>query len=176
MTVATFMMTVALAAQAPQQPNAAPQQPPSQPPAAAPQQPPSQPASQPPSQTQRQAEPAAAKITLNGCIEKAEQPAAGGFLLTNAMAGPASSTSGGAVGTTGSASRPSASPSSSSAETTYRLDADSAQLTQHVGHRVEIVGTSAPSSAARSAEPGGRPAPPSLKVESIKMVAQNCDK
>jgi hypothetical protein len=157
MTAATFLMTAALAAQAPppQQPNTTPQQPPSQP--------------------QQRSESAAGKITVSGCIAKAEQPGTQGFVLTNATTGAASSTSGGgAVGTTG-AGAPSASTSASAA-LTYRLDADDEKLTPHVGHRVEIVGTSAPmadSSAARSAEPG-RPAAPSLKVESIKMVAQTC--
>ena len=160
MTAATFLMTAALAAQAPtpQQPNPTPQQPPSQP--------------------QQRSESAAGKITVSGCIAKAEQPGAQGFVLTNATTGAASSTSGGgAVGTTGAAGAPSSS-TSASAGTTYRLDADDEKLTPHVGHRVEIVGTSAPmadSSAARSAEPGRAPSP-SLKVESIKMVAQSCAK
>jgi glucose/arabinose dehydrogenase len=163
MTAATFLMTAALAAQAPasQQPNTPPQQP-----NTAPQQ-------QPPSQPQQRSESSAGKITVSGCIAKAAQPAQG-FVLENATSGSASSTSGSTVGTTG-AGAPSAS-TSASAGLTYRLDADNEKLTPHVGHRVEIVGTSAPmadSSAARSAEPG-RPAPPSLKVESIKMVSQTC--
>lgn len=178
MTAATFMMTVALAAQAPtQQPNSAPPPAPTQrPDSAAPQAPPSQ-----QSQPSQRTESAAGKITLNGCIEKADSQqasAAVGFVLTNAATGSASSTSGGgAVGTTGAAK-----PASSAAGTTYRLDADAEKLTPHVGHQVEIVGTPAPamadSSAARPADPAAsRPAAsatPSLKVESIKMLAQTC--
>jgi hypothetical protein len=163
MTAATFLMTAVLAAQAPasQQPNTPTQQPPSQP-------------QQPSSQSQQRSESSAGKITVSGCIAKAEQPGAQGFVLTNATTGASSSTSGGAVGTTG-AGAPSSS-TSASAGMTYRLDADDEKLTPHVGHRVEIVGTSAPmadSSAARSAEPG-KPAPQNLKVESIKMVSQTC--
>jgi hypothetical protein len=151
---AAFLMSVALAAQAPQQTTPAPQQPPS---ATTPQAPPSQP--------QTRSESAAGKITVSGCIEKAEAPATAGFVLKDVTPSSGSSSAGGAVGTSGTKA------------SEYRLDAESAQLTPHVGHRVEIVGTSAPmadSSAARSAEPGAKPAPPSLKVESIKMVSQNC--
>ena len=171
MTAATFLMTAALAAQAP-----APQQPP----ATTPQAPP-----QAPAQTTQKSESMAGKITVNGCIEKADQQASAlGFVLTSASLGPASSAPGsGAVGTSGAAgapATPSAASPSSSANSTYRLDADAAQLTPHVGHRVEIVGSTMPESSAtpsaRPGEPADRAAAtaPNLKVESIKMVAQTC--
>jgi hypothetical protein len=122
---------------------------------------------QPPS-----AQPEASKsVTFSGCVEKAAPDAAApaaaasapAFILTNAS--PAGS-GGGAVGTGGSA-KPAAAK--------YRLDADDAKLSPHVGHKVEVTGTiddkampSAPSGAAAAS------AGPKLKVDSIKMVAATC--
>ena len=114
---------------------------------------------------------AAKSVTFSGCIEKAPSdaaaaPAAGAasttFILTNAS--PAGS---GAVGTAGSA-KPAAK---------YRLDADEAKISPHVGHKVEVTGTvdeqpapaSSPSGAAASGGAG-----PKFKVESVKMVAAAC--
>jgi hypothetical protein len=111
------------------------------------------------------------KVTFSGCVEKAPAdasaaPAAGAaakpaFILTNAS--PAGS---GTVGTSGGA-KPAAK---------YRLDADEAKLTPHVGHKVEVTGTvdeqpgsaSSPSGAASSA------AGPKITVDSVKMVAATC--
>jgi len=83
-------------------------------------------------------------ITVTGCIQRAEQATTGTsgrsaanrgtsetkFLLTNA----AMSTS----GTTGTAGT---TPRSTAASSEYRLDADDAKLIPHVGHKVEITGT-----------------------------------
>ena len=108
-------------------------------------------------------------VTFSGCLEKAAPDAAApaaaasapAFILTNAS--PAGS---GAVGT-GGAAKPAA--------TKYRLDADDAKLSPHVGHKVEVTGTiddkampSAPSGAAAAS------AGPKFKVDSIKMVAAAC--
>jgi hypothetical protein len=100
-------------------------------------------------------------ITVTGCIQKAEPaaattaPAAGeqkaGFVLANARPGKADE----AVGTSGSAS-----------STKYPLDADAAQLDPHVGHKVEITGTFQPNTTG---------APPTMKVQSVKMVSASCD-
>ena len=92
------------------------------------QQPPSSPASQ-----------AGKTVTFSGCIEKAPAEAGASaatatpaFILANAApAGSASSSPSGTVGTSGGA-KPAAK---------YRLDADAAKLTPHVGHKVEITGT-----------------------------------
>jgi hypothetical protein len=111
------------------------------------------------------------KVTFSGCVEKAPgeagaAPAAGAakttFILTNAS--PAGS---GSVGTSGGA-KPAAK---------YRLDADEAKITPHVGHKVEVTGTideqpgsaSAPSSATSSSATG-----PKITVDSVKMVAASC--
>jgi hypothetical protein len=111
------------------------------------------------------------KVTFSGCVEKAPSeagaaPAAGAakaaFILTNAS--PAGS---GTVGTTGGA-KPTAK---------YRLDADEAKISPHVGHKVEVTGTvddqpgmtSSPSGAPTSAASG-----PKITVDSVKMVAAAC--
>jgi hypothetical protein len=80
-------------------------------------------------------------------------------VLDRAMASPSSST-----GTSGSTSTPTAS--------SYRLNGDDAKLTPHVGHKVEISGTldkAGSSSASSSASTS-----PTLKVDSVKMVAATC--
>lgn len=166
MTVATVLMSAMLAAQAPGTPQQPPSSPPQQPASAAPQQKPDTPRS----------DTMAGKMTLSGCIEKAA-PAAGAssaesFVFTNVTSGSASAAPGSTVGTAGT-------PSSSKAATAYRLDAEAAKLTPHVGHRVEIVGTVTPVAAAGAAaspsEASARPTA-ALKVESIKMVSQTCTK
>lgn len=53
----------------------------------------------------------------------------------------------------------------------YRLDGDNALLTQHLNQQVEIVGAIQQS----DASPGATPAGPTLKVESVKMVAAKCE-
>lgn len=119
-------------------------------------------------QTPAGAPPQASKsVTFSGCIEKAPTEAAAApagaaaqtsFILTNAT--PAGA---GAVGTSGSAKT----------ATKYRLDADSAKISPHVGHKVEVTGTvddqprspSSPTAAASG---------PTFKVDSVKMVAATC--
>ena len=55
----------------------------------------------------------------------------------------------------------------------YRLDADDAKLTPHVGHKVEITGTAeAAGMAQRPAT--SRASAPKLKVDSVKMIAATC--
>ena len=111
------------------------------------------------------------QVTFSGCIEKAPAEAGASastatpaFILANAA--PAGSASG-TVGTSGGA-KPAAK---------YRLDADAAKLTPHVGHKVEITGTvdDMPSSATPpSGATASSAAGPKLKVESVKMVAATC--
>jgi hypothetical protein len=122
----------------------------------------------PPSSSASQA---SKSITLSGCIEKAPAEAGASaatappaFILADAA--PAGSASG-TVGTSGGAK-----PASK-----YRLDADAAKLTPHVGHKVEITGTvdemsssATPPSGATASSAAG----PKLKVDSVKMVAATC--
>jgi hypothetical protein len=111
-------------------------------------------------------------ITISGCVQRAEQGPTGTsgtagatrdsseskFLLTSAAASTSAT-----AGTSGSNADAAIAPS-------YRLDADDAKLTPHVGHKVEIAGTvDQPSSASTSSTSA-----PKLKVETIKMIAASC--
>jgi hypothetical protein len=102
------------------------------------------------------------KVTLSGCIQDAPPAAAGAasdakFVLASAKMVGAGGAPGGAVGTTGSASR-------------YELDGEDKAISPHVNHQVEVTGTIEPTSAAA----GAKPAAPTFKVESVKMVAAKC--
>jgi hypothetical protein len=131
---------------------------------------------------------AAGSVTISGCIQNApptatasataggagDKPAAGAsasvgtsgsqrFVLANAK--PAAGASAGAVGTSGSSSR-------------YELDGQSAELTKHLNHQVEITGTVSPAPAAGAASPSASAstASPKLMVTSVKMVSATCEK
>jgi len=169
-----FVATVGLAAQAPQSPSS-----PAAPPAPSTQAPDSPGPTGTSGRDQTRAPgpltQAAGLVTISGCIENAppsaaSAPGAAGaakeekFVLANAKASAGASASsspgapGGAVGTSGSASR-------------YELDGQSAELTKHLNHQVEITGTVQPASAA-----GAAAAAPKLMVSSVKMVAATCTK
>jgi hypothetical protein len=119
----------------------------------------------------------AKSITVSGCIQKAEQPTstsatAGAtrgasevkFLLTNAAMS--------ATGTTGTAGT---TPPTTAVASEYRLDADDAKLTPHVGHKVEITGTVEPAAAVPPQAPAASAAnSPKLKVDNVKMIATAC--
>jgi hypothetical protein len=124
-----------------------------------------------------QASSAQKPITVTGCIQKAAQAPTGTtgtaapgsamkepqFVLANAAISGASAT-----GTAG------ATPPVTAVASEYRLDADDAKLTPHVGHKVEITGT--PEAASRSTQPPAASAAnaPKLKVDSIKMISATC--
>jgi hypothetical protein len=109
------------------------------------------------------------KITITGCVERADQMQGAGtvgtttdsmhFVLRTVPTGEA-------VGTAGAAA------SHASMDKGYRLDADPQQLTPHVGHKVEISGfvdqAAATNTAASSANG------PMVKVESVKMLSETC--
>ena len=118
-------------------------------------------------------------ITVTGCVQRAETastgtsgaagaPAAAAetkFVLKNAMASASATGAAGTAGTAGTAS------DASSVASEYRLDADDAKLSPHVGHKVEITGTAPkPSSAA---QPSAASAP-KLKVDNVKMISATC--
>jgi len=111
------------------------------------------------------------KITISGCVERADQvasPASAGttvdslsFVLINAPSQ--------TVGTSGSAE---AGRRDASMDKGYRLDGEVEKLNPHVGHKVEIAGTvvePAATNAAASSANG-----PKVKVESIKMLSETC--
>jgi hypothetical protein len=103
---------------------------------------------------------AAKSVTLNGCIQAA--PAAGAaaasgpkFILASKAAPGAPA--GGAVGTSGTGAM------------RYSLDGEEKTISSHLNQQVEVTGTVQPPAA--GAAPG---AGPTLKVESVKMVAATC--
>ena len=128
------------------------------------------------------------KVTVTGCVERADQVTPSGttagtsvdsldFVLMkapeNASANSAGSatanTEPGPTGTSGSAGMP-----------LYRLQAETGKLNPHVGHKVEIIGMreaagqSAPQTpGAANANASGANAP-HLRVESVKMLAESC--
>jgi len=109
------------------------------------------------------------KITITGCVERADQVAGASTLgttvdsLTFVLITPPAE----AVGTSGTKS---AAPATDKG---YRLDADVAKLNPHVGHKVEISGfvdEPAATNGTGTAAANG----PKVKVESIKMIAETC--
>jgi hypothetical protein len=109
------------------------------------------------------------KITVTGCVERADQLSSGASTLGTTVDSlsfvlvtvpPA-----GTVGTSGV-------KGSSTMEKGYRLDASVEKLNPHVGHKVEISGyvdePAATNGAAASVNG------PKVKVESIKMIAETC--
>ena len=163
------LLCASLAAQATQTPSPTPSAPPaSQPRTGADTAPP--PTAAPAQSAQR---PAAKADTLvvEGCIQRSAATATAGAAGTS---GSAKSDSGFVLA---SAMKPAgtsgASASSAPIASSYKLDADASKLTPHVGHKVEISGTvePSPSSSASASAPA---APPTLKVDNVRMIAATC--
>jgi hypothetical protein len=124
-------------------------------------------AQQPPGPPSAQQPPAPAsapnssdKVVVTGCIQRGIQSPVG----TTGAAGAAADASKFILTKASPASDATATPK------TFRLDADDAQLTAHVNHKVEITGTIDAKPAA-----GDAAAPAKLKVASVKMVAASCE-
>jgi hypothetical protein len=112
------------------------------------------------------------KITITGCVERADQMASSGATtpgttvdsLSFVLVDMPSSGTAGTSGVKGS--------TSASTDKGYRLDADVKKLNPHVGHKVEISGyvdePAATNGAANSVNG------PKVKVETIKMIAETC--
>jgi hypothetical protein len=100
---------------------------------------------------------------MSGCIQSAPLPAgeapstlaASKFELTNAKA-----VSGGSVGTAGTATT----------AIRYRLEGEDKTISPHLNHHVEITGTVSPAAATGASAT----AAPTLRVESLKMIAAKC--
>lgn len=121
------------------------------------------------------------KITLRGCVERADQlggaattaqatdPDSMSFVLIHAERGSAASSRPQPVGTSGSAN-------DTMKGDTYRLDGAVPTLNPHVGHAVEVTGIVA--AAAPSTRPDDANAPlasaPQVKVDEIRMVSETC--
>ena len=160
---ASFVATVGLSAQ---------QAPPTSPPAA-----PGGGAQQPAPSAQAGGQ--SRTVTLSGCIQNAPSAtasAAGASASASASTAkfvlatkPAAGATGAAVGTSGTATR-------------YQLDGEDKAISPHLNHQVEITGTVQNSGASSSAGAGGAGAAgaaggasaPTLKVDSVKMVAATC--
>jgi hypothetical protein len=110
------------------------------------------------------------KITITGCVERADEMASAStlgttvdslsFVLINTPPSGTAGTSG--VKGNGSAST----------DKGYRLDADTAKLNPHVGHKVEITGfvdEPAMTNGVASSANG-----PKVKVDTIKMISETC--
>ena len=104
-------------------------------------------------------------VTLSGCIQNAPAPAGAAASAATAPKFVLSTKGGGAtgagapVGTSGTAMR-------------YQLDGEEKAISPHLNHQVEITGTVQPAGAAAAAGASG--AGPTLKVDSVKMVAATC--
>jgi hypothetical protein len=116
------------------------------------------------------------KITVTGCIQKAEPSATATgtsgaasaseakFVLNNVSSGAGASATAGTAGSTRTA------PS-------YRLDAADSKLSPHVGHKVEISGTvekEGGSTSTATSMPSSASAAPKLKVDTVKMISSSC--
>ena len=121
---------------------------------------------------------AAKKITVTGCVAKTQQAATGTSGSTAAAAGAkepkfvlsdASMSSNATTGTAGTAAPPATAIASE-----YKLDADDAKLTPHLGHKVEITGTVEESKGATQPPAASAANTPTLKVDNLKMVSPSC--
>lgn len=119
----------------------------------------------------------AKNITVSGCIQRATESPTGTsgttgatcgtsetkFFLTSAAMSPT-----GTTGTTGT-------PPSTAVASEYRLDADDAKLTPHVGHKVELSGVIQEPTSTTPAQPTASAAnAPKLKVDTVRMIASTC--
>jgi hypothetical protein len=121
---------------------------------------------------------AAKKITVTGCVAKAQQAATGTSGATGAAATAKEAKfvlSDASMSSTAATGAPEAgAPPATAIASEYKLDADDAKLTPHVGHKVEITGsvqepkgpTQPPAASAANA--------PTLKVDNLKMVSPSC--
>jgi hypothetical protein len=112
-------------------------------------------------------------ITISGCVQRAEPSATG----TSGTAGATADASKFILTNTAKGASPTAGTAGASSEAvaaSYRLDADDAKLTPHVGHKVEIAGTVEPSMPSASSPASSMMSTPKLKVDSVKMIASSC--
>ena len=121
---------------------------------------------------------AAGKITVVGCVERADQILSREtlgttvdslrFVLIKAEEGKASAQP-----------QPTAPAGPQTEGKTYRLDVDGDMIKRHVGHRFEITAVKSPdspvgTSGRADAEPSSAAPPAVLKVESVKLLSSTC--
>jgi hypothetical protein len=115
-------------------------------------------------------------VTVSGCLQNAPMASATGaagakapaesttaskFVLNNASMGASGSATAGAVGTSGTTAR------------SYNLEGDTATISPHVNHRVEVTGQVQANAALAPGQATAAPGP-TLKVESVKVLADTC--
>ena len=135
--------------------------------------------SPPSSQTSQSQSMTAKTITVTGCVQRAQQVPTGTSGSTAAEPGAAETKfvlSNASISTTGTAGTSgTATPPSTAVASEYRLHADDAKLTPHVGHKVEITGVVEPPAQASPEPPAASAAnAPTLKVDKVKMLASTC--
>jgi hypothetical protein len=149
---------------------------------------------------QQSSAPSTEKITVTGCLKQA--PGSSAESAAVGTTGTATTGTAGTAGTTTPAPVPAttdapkyvladavkssadaagatttaeaAAPSAPSAPQTYRLIANMAALTPHVGKKVELVGTIDPNPASSDTASPSNTSMPTLRVESGKIVAASC--
>jgi hypothetical protein len=121
----------------------------------------------------------AKSVTVTGCVQQAQQSPTGTsgtmggaattadtkFVLTNA----AVSKSPTATGTSGAEAS-----TANAIASEYRLDASESKLSAHVGHKVEVTGTIEQVSPNEQKPTASAAVSPTLKVDSVKMIASSC--
>jgi len=122
------------------------------------------------------------KITVTGCLKAApKMPGDTASAVNPNPTGTAGTTPPGATGTAGAAAdakfiltSATASPAdAASTAQTYRLIANPTALGEHVGKKLELVGTLDPNSTPDPKDPSA--SAPAFKVESGKIVAATCN-
>ena len=120
----------------------------------------------------------ASRITLTGCVERADQMTPSGtatttvdsqsFVLIHATKSGTTEPRSEGVGTSGAANTGKGSM--------YRLDADRSKLNPHVGHKVEVTGAldAAGNTTPATADPPSAENAPRLKVDTVKMLSETC--
>jgi hypothetical protein len=121
------------------------------------------------------AQSSAKSVTVTGCVQRAEEHATGttgttGAMDTKFVLANASLKTDQMTGTTGTT----AAPPTTAVASEYKLDTDESKLSAHVGHKVEITGTIEQPSMSEQKPPASAANAPTLKVESVKMVASTC--
>ena len=121
------------------------------------------------------------RVTVTGCVERADQVAPTGTLGTTVdsldfvLIASNDNPSPAATGTAGTSGSTPGEPTTPAAGPMYKLDAETGKLNPHVGHKVEVSGT-----LEKAADVSGSPATDplaaarTLKVDSVKMLAATC--
>ena len=131
-----------------------------------------------PATTPQRTDATATKITLTGCVERADQMTPTGtatttvdsqsFVLIHATKSGTADSRSETAGTSGTANTGKGSM--------YRLDTEASKLNPHVGHKVEVTGSldATGSATPASADPPSAENAPRLKVDTVKMLSETC--